>query len=113
MTYIVKNEKGKKATYTLPGNYLIAQPAQAAEPQKRYISVWVIDQDENVPLDRSILYEKAMFFTDKTPDEIRADIPLANLLKKHNEYRITLKGKDDKILKPVRLRDIQIVIKNW
>ncbi len=80
---------------------------------KRYISIWIIDQDENVPLDKSILYEKAMVFTDKTADEIRAGIPLLNLLETHNQKRLLLKDKEDKPLKKIRLRDLQIVIKTW
>ncbi len=87
--------------------------ANAAEPGKRYVSVWVIDQDENIPLDHSILYEQKMWFTDRTPDEIRAGIPLLLLVDKHNIYRETLKDKEGKPLKKVRLRDISIVIRNW
>ncbi len=83
------------------------------ETLKRYISVWIIDQDENVPLSQSILYEKSMIFTDKTPDEIRAGIPLLELLEAHNKTRLQLKNKEDKSLKKIRLRDLQIVIKNW
>jgi hypothetical protein len=87
--------------------------AEAAEPGKRYVSIWIIDQDETVPLENSILYEKPMVFTDKTPDEIRAGIPLLSLLETHNKFRETLKDKDGKVLKKIRLRDLQIIIRNW
>jgi hypothetical protein len=87
--------------------------ANAAEAQKRYVSVWIIDQDDNVPLSKSILYEKTMLFTDRTPDEIRADIPLLKLLEKHNEVREILKDKEGKPLKKIRLRDVQIRILSW
>ncbi len=100
--------------YGTPGVYIRPGEAEAQDrSDKRYVSVWVLDQDENVPLDKSILYEKVMFFADKTKDEIKADIPLTKLLDKHNDYRVTLKDKNDKPLKKVRLRDISVVIRNW
>jgi hypothetical protein len=95
------------------GKYTLIAQANAADPGKRYISIWIIDQDENIPLNKSVLYEEKMIFTDKTPDEIRAGIPLLQLLEKHNVYRETLKDKEGKALKKIRLRDVQIVIRNW
>ncbi len=112
-------------TTTGTGSYLLAAPSSSwgyavnlvagarDEVQKRYMSVWIIDQDENVPLDKSILHERSMVFTDKTPDEIRAGIALLDLLDAHNKVRAGLKDKEGKILKKIRLRDLQIVIKNW
>lgn len=94
------------------GSITITQ-SEAAEVARRYVSIWIIDQDENVPLEKSLIYEKTMLWTDKTPDELRADIPLNALLEKHNKLRETLKNKEDKPLKRIRLRDLQVIIRNW
>lgn len=98
-------------TWTSTSTNLVAIAKE--EILKRYISAWIIDQDENVPLEKSLIYEKTMLFTDKTPDEIRAGIPLLDLLDAHNKVRLGMKDKEGKTLKKIRLRDLQIVIKNW
>ncbi len=101
------------AMFIGPGMKITTLYASDKDTEKRYVSIWIIDQDENVPLDKSVLYEKAMVFTDKTPDELRAGIPLLSLLEKHNKVREGLKNKEDKPLKKIRLRDLQVIIRNW
>ena len=94
------------------GNFNVRSYADE-NPGKRYVSVWIIDQDVDVPLDKSLLYEERMIFTDRNADEIQAGIPLLKILADHNRVREGLKNKDGKPLKKIRLRDLQIVIRNW
>lgn len=82
--------------------------------QRRLVKVLIVDPEEEIPLDRCLLYNGEEHLTDLTDEELFFEIPVKELLDKHNEYRETVE-KDtnrDKVefLKPVRIRDLRMVV---
>jgi ribosomal protein L4 len=87
-----------------------------AKSTRRLVKVIIIDTDENVPLDKCVLYSGDEKLTDATDQELFFEIDIKNILDKHNEYRITLKDKSVKErvenLEPVKIRDLRMVVVN-
>ena len=92
------------------------QEKQVAKSTRRLVKVIIIDTDENVPLDKCVLYSGGEKLTDATDQELFFEIDIKNILDKHNEYRVTLKDKSIKErmenLEPVKIRDLRMVVVN-
>lgn len=92
------------------------QEKQMAKSTRRLVKVIIIDTDDNVPLDKCVLYSGDEKLTDATDQELFFEIDIKNILDKHNEYRITLKDKSVKErvenLEPVKIRDLRMVVVN-
>jgi len=92
------------------------QEKKVAKSIRRLVKVIIIDTDENVPLDKCVLYSGAEKLTDATDQELFFEIDIKNILDKHNEYRVTLKDKSVKErvenLEPVKIRDLRMVVVN-
>jgi hypothetical protein len=82
----------------------------------RIVKVIIADVDENIPLDKRVLYSGEEKITDATDQELFFEIDIKNILDKHNEYRVTLKDKSVKErvenLEPVKIRDLRMVVVN-
>lgn len=113
-----KNEKMQRLRDEFAGKAVVNQPNQ---PEKnvsaRIVKVFVADADENVPLDKRVLYAGDERLTDATNQELYYEIPMGELLKKHNEYRTTLADKKataksgkDVMLEPIRIRDLKMIV---
>jgi len=89
----------------------------ADKPTRRIVQVFIADPNENVPLERSVLYTGEQKLTDLNDTELYFELPMAELLKKHNDYRVKLVDKEasrksgrEIYLEPVRIRDLRMVV---
>lgn len=99
-----------------------AIPAAKIEPKKeqpmanarRLVKVLIIDPDENVPLDKALLYRGEEKFTDLTDQELFFDVDIKSVLEKHNEIRSKLRNKTvkerEEFLEPARIRDLRMTV---
>lgn len=80
----------------------------------RYVQVFIADVDENVPLDKRLLYKGDQKLTDLTDQELFFEIDLKDILSAHNAFRTTLHDKSVKErtekLEPVRIRDLKMTV---
>lgn len=96
----------------------IPQTFRGAEPMSfRYVKVFIADPNENVPLAKRMLFEGPEHLTDLTDQELFFEVPMAELLKAHNEMRAATLDKKaseksgrDVFLEPVRIRDLRMVV---
>lgn len=83
---------------------------------KRIVRVYVADTDSSVPLENSLLYSGDEKFTDATDQELFYEVPINDLLQKHNAARITLPDKSrakDSVtrnLEPIKIRDLTMTV---
>jgi hypothetical protein len=93
-------------------------PPQAEEtpamPARRLVQVFIADTNENVPLDRCLLYSGKQQLTDLTDQELFFEIDIKKLLDDHNEKRTKLYDKKVKErtehLEPARVRDLKMTV---
>lgn len=95
---------------------------QAKEPlpmanQTRIIRIYVADTDENLDVEKRLLYSGEEKLTDATDQELFYDVPINDLLSKHNDFRKTVNDKkqSEKFgrevkLEPIRIRDLKMTI---
>lgn len=83
----------------------------------RIVKVFIADANENLPLDKRVLYSGDERLTDLTDQELFFDVPIADLLAKHNEVRKATVDKTqaekfgrDIFLEPARIRDLKMVV---
>lgn len=96
------------------------QPSTKDAPpmsQRRIVQVFIADADQNVPLASALLHKTEPAFTDSTDQELYFELPVAELLKAHNEKRKTWMDKDasrksgkDVLLEPIKIRDLKMVV---
>lgn len=87
------------------------------EDMRRLVKVIIVDPNENVPLDRAVLYMGKEELTDLTDTELFYELEIKSLLKAHNGYRVTVKDKKaskskdkDEFLEEVRIKDLKMVV---
>lgn len=83
----------------------------------RIVKVFIADPNENLPLDDRLLFKGDEKLTDATNQELFFEVPMAELLAKHNALRITTldkaassKAGRDVLLEPVKIRDLKMTI---
>ena len=84
---------------------------------RRIVQVFIADPNENVPLEKSVLYTGEQKLTDLNDTELFFEVPINDLLKTHNTTRITFVDKEaskragkDIFLDPVKIRDLKMVV---
>jgi hypothetical protein len=104
-----------------------AHQAKAIQPQPkkeqptmsaaRIVKVFIADSNENLPLEKRVLHSGAERLTDLTDQELFFDVPIAELLAKHNDVRKATVDKAqaekfgrDIFLEPARIRDLKMVV---
>lgn len=83
------------------------------EPGRRLVKVFIADPDENVPVDKCLLYSGDEMLTDLTDEELFFEIPIMELLEKHNAVRVKTKRENTKkteYLKKARIRDLRMTV---
>lgn len=95
----------------------IAQLQQEKQLGARIVKVFIADPNENVALDKRVLYSGDEKLTDLTDQELFFDVPLSDLLATHNEMRKTVVDKAqaekfgrDIFLEAARIRDLKMVV---
>lgn len=85
--------------------------------QTRIVRIYVADTDENLDVEKRLLYSGDEKLTDATDQELFYDVPINELLTKHNEFRKTVidKKQSEKFgrevkLEPIRIRDLKMTI---
>lgn len=97
------------------------QPALEARKEiivsARIVKVYIADPNLNLPLEKRVLHSGEEKLTDLTDQELFFEVPIAELLKKHNEYRRTVVDKAqaekfgrDIFLEEARIRDLRMVV---
>jgi hypothetical protein len=83
----------------------------------RIVKVFIADPNENLPLEKRVLYSGDEKLTDLTDQELFFDVPIADLLSKHNDARKATVDKTqaekfgrDIFLEPARIRDLKMVV---
>lgn len=84
---------------------------------KRYVQVFIVDPDDNVPIEQSVLYKSEPFFTDKTNRELWFDVEVKEILERHNKLRKSLIDKKasrkygkDIHLEEARIKDLKMIV---
>lgn len=100
----------------------LTPPPEIMNDQKtprRLVQVFIADTNENVPLEKCLLYSGQLKLTDLNDTELFFEIPINDLLKAHNEQRIKWSDKDasrkagkDIFLDPVKIRELQMRVVN-
>ena len=94
-------------------------PQVKAEPMStaRIVKVFIADSNENLPLDKRVLHSGSEQLTDLTDQELFFEVPIADILAKHNDVRkVTVDKKQaekfgrDIYLEPARIRDLKMVV---
>lgn len=98
-------------------NQLQQQQEKAQVSNARIVKVFIADPNDNLPLEKRILYKGEEMLTDLTDQELFYEVPISELLSKHNEYRKTVVDKKqaekfgrDIFLEPARIRDLRMVV---
>ena len=85
--------------------------------QRRVVQIFIVDQDERVPLDDALLYLGEQELTDATDKELFFEIDVKDLLERHNEQRAKIPDEEtsarsgrDVYLEPIRIRDLKMVV---
>lgn len=91
-----------------------------AKTSTRIVRVFLVDPDVRVPVDKRVLHSTGEITTDDTDQELFFQLPVTDLLAKHNAYRegVEFDEKSDnggetkrrKGLKPVRIRDLNMTV---
>lgn len=90
------------------------EPIMAVTPT-RLVKVFIVDANENLPLDSRLIYRGDEKITDLTDQELFFEIDINGLLSKHNEVRTKTEDKKankDKpvFLEPARVRDLKMQV---
>ncbi len=84
-------------------------------PTRRLVKVFMVDPDENIPLNKCLLHRGDEQLTDLTDEELFFEIPVKELLDKHNKERVKVKkettgGRKTEYLKKARIRDLRMTV---
>lgn len=93
------------------------QMAAITKSNRRVVQVFIVDPDERVPLDKSLLHHSEPKLTDLTDQELFYEIEIKKILDTHNEARIKILDKraseragKDINMEPIRIRDLVMTI---
>lgn len=94
------------------------EKSMADKITRRIVQVFIADPNDNVPLEKSVLYTGEQKLTDLNDTELFFEVPnLQDLIKSHNEVRKGTVDKDaskragkDILLDPVKIRDLKMVV---
>lgn len=82
----------------------------------RIVQVFIADTDENIPLEKAILFKGEQKLTDSTDQELFFEIDIKTILDDFNKFRVTVINKKVKerteYLEPVKIRDLKMTVVN-
>jgi hypothetical protein len=100
-------------------NQPIQKEPEMEKTKRRFVQVFIMDPNENVPLDKALLYKGDQKLTESTDQELFFDVNISDVLSKHNEFRKTCLDKEasrqsgkDIYLEPARIRDLAMTVVN-
>lgn len=81
---------------------------------RRFVQVFIADPDDNIPMEKSLLYSGSQKLTDAIDQELFFEIDLRTILDAHNTLRVATVNKKVKerveYLEPARIRDLKMVV---
>jgi len=81
---------------------------------KRLVRVFVVDPDDRIDIEQSLLYDSKEILTDQDDQELFFEIEIKELITKHNAYRAEVVDKEVKdrteYLEPVRIRELKMMV---
>ncbi len=84
---------------------------------RRIVQVFIADPNDNVPLDKAVLYTGEQKLTDLNDTELFFEVPMQSLLQVHNALRVGFLDREaskragkDIFLDPVKIRDLKMVV---
>lgn len=92
--------------------------AEAMANSERVVQIYVADLDQNLPLDKRLIWQSEPTFTDLKDDEVWFDLAstITAKLAEHNKYRLTVRNKAIKdrevMLEEIRPRDLSVNFTN-
>lgn len=96
---------------------VVQQPKEKQVPSARIVKIFIADPNENLPLDKRILYSGDEKLTDLTDQELFFEVPIKELLDAHNAVRAATRDRKqtekfgrEVFLEPVRIRDLKMVV---
>lgn len=100
--------------------FYMQKEAEMSEVKRRIVQVFIVDPEEQIPLENAVLYQGEQKLTDATDQELFFEIGVQELLNEHNKVRVTVvdeeapvvAGKEAAYLKPACIRDLKMVVVN-
>lgn len=93
-----------------------AEEIDMATSTNRFVRVLIVDPNENIPLDKRMVYKGEEKFTDSSDTELYFEIDIKGVLDAHNAERIKIVDKKVKerteYLEPAKIRDLKMVVVN-
>ncbi len=90
---------------------------ETKKPTCRVVRIFIVDADENMPLEKAVLFKGDEQLTNLTDDELFLEIGIKPLLDTHNKNRAAVVDKKasqrsgkDVFLEPIRIRDLKMVV---
>lgn len=84
------------------------------ELSKRLVRVLIVDPDELVPVDQSLLHDSKEMLTELDDQELYFEIDIKGEMAAHNERRAKIRDPEvkdrEEFLEPVRVRDLRMMV---
>lgn len=84
---------------------------------RRNVKIIIADPHPDIPLDKCVLMQTGEFVTDSSDQELFFELPITEMLKRHNELRVTVNDKEktnrfarEMKLEPARVRDLKMIV---
>ena len=85
--------------------------------RRRLVQVFIVDPDQDLPLENALLYTGEQGLTELTDQELFFEIDIKTILEKHNKTRAKTLDKEtmkitgkEAFLDPVRIRDLKMTV---
>jgi hypothetical protein len=117
-TYASDREEAALNEFIHKSDRIPAMPdTKAPVVDLRIVRVVIADVDKSLPVESRIIHHGIEQVTELTDEELFFEVPIVDLLKKHNELRAktlnkadTAKAGKDVFLEPIRVRDLRMVV---
>jgi len=98
-------------------NLKFEEKEELSDTDRRIVQVFIADPDENVPIDRCLLYSGDQHLTDSTDEELFYDVEIKQMLADYNVFRVTVVDKGQSaqygrevFLDPAKIRDLKMTV---
>ncbi len=107
----------EQTSYSSESRSSSSSKSSKGEFMRRIAQVFIADRNENIALDKGLLYQGEPTFTDLTDEELFFELDMKTMLEVHNAVRAATLDKmatktsgRDVYLEPARIRDLNMVV---
>ena len=107
----------QEISYSSESHSTSSSKSSKGEFMRRIAQVFIADTNENIALDKGLLYQGEPTFTDLTDEEMFFELDMKSMLEVHNAVRVATLDKRasktsgrDVYLEPARIRDLNMVV---